>query len=313
MALNKISLAYLTHFTELDLLFINNTSAVAANGAFAGRRTFYGNSLQTGYNYRDAANGTTLGFTSAKNGAKKTSSKSAGGITGKGESYAITKNNVELKEQMEQWTQAFLYKTNDPDYAGVIQNIYDTLFPFIASDPTGTPDYFTALQLTSMQNDKTAFTGKLNKFKAAKSDIDTAKKDFKIAFIPEMKEHITFMEGFLTDLEFAFPDFVSEFRAIVEKVNVIGRRHQGITATMKYAESGEVINSIGTFEILNYPPVATPKKGKTNTMGEIPLIKLKIGTWHGVFKCPGCVDQPVTLVIASKHIVNLNIRMVEER
>ncbi len=244
MALNQISLAHLTQYTELELLFNDNPTAVASNAAFAARRVLYGNSLNQAYDYRDSANATTAGFTTAKKGAKKTSSKSAGGITGKGESYAIFKNNIELREQMQEWSQAFLYKTNDPDYAGVIQNIYDLLTPFITSDPTGTPDYFTALQLTSMLSDKTAFTGKLNKFKAAKLNIDTAKSDFKTIQIPEMKEHITFFEGFLTDLEFAFPDFVSEFKAIVEKLNIIGRRHQGVTAIMKYAANDEVINSL---------------------------------------------------------------------
>ena len=45
-------------------------------------------------------------------------------------------------------------------------------------------------------------------------------------------------------------------------------------------------------------------------MGEIALIKLKIGTWNGVFKCPGCVDQPVIVVITSKRIVRFEIMMV---
>ena len=79
-------------------------------------------------------------------------------------------------------------------------------------------------------------------------------------------------------MEFAFPDFVTKFKGIVEKPEIIGRRHQGLTATMKYAATGEVINGLRTFEITNYPPTVKPKTGTTSTMGDIRLIKLKIGT-----------------------------------
>ena len=275
MALNHIITSKLNQYTLLEKLLKDNPAPVGSNPAFLARRVKFGSSLLDCFNYRDAANASTRGFTIAKKNAKKTSSTSASAISGKGTSYAILKGNTTLQAQMEAWSQSFLFTTKDPDYAGVIQNINDTLFPFIASDPIVSADFFTALQLTSMLNDKDAFVTKLNLYKAALDNINLAKRDFQLLQVPIMKEHITFLEGFLTDLSFTYPDFVSAFKIIVAKLDAVGKRNQGITATMYYLLSGIVIALVGTFEITNYPIVKIPKKGKTNAMGVIPLIKLK--------------------------------------
>jgi hypothetical protein len=309
MGLSDKSTSHLNQYTLLEKLFIDNPTAVGSMPAFLARRVVYGTDLGICYGYRDGANASTSGFTSAKKIAKKASSVSAAAITGKGLSYAILKGNDTLKGKMEQWTESFLNKTNDNDFAGVITNINTALFPFIASDPVVSADFFTALQLTSMLNDKTTYVSKLNLYKAAKEAINLAKNNFKTISIADMKENITFLEGFLTDLSFTFSDFVESFKIIVAKLDVIGKRNQGITASMFYLVSGLPIVLNGTFEVTNYPVVKVPKKGTTNSMGLIPLIKLKIGTWNGVFKAPNCKDQEVTMVVTSKKVVDYIIKM----
>jgi len=162
MALNDKSTAHLIQYAELELLFENNTDAVAFNAEFGARRVLYGDGMVECYRLRDAANASTAGFTKAKNLAKKNCSISASAITGKGVSYAIKIGDTELEGRMNVWSKNFLYKSNDPDFAGVIQNIYTTLSALIVSDPTGTLHFFTALQVDAMQEDKLSFTGKLN-------------------------------------------------------------------------------------------------------------------------------------------------------
>jgi hypothetical protein len=309
MALNDKSTAHLLQYAELELLFVNNPDAVAFNAEFGARRVKYGEGMVECYRLRDAANASTAGFTKAKKLAKKVSSKSASAITSKGISYAIKIEDVELEGQMTKWSNSFLYNSNDPDFAGVIQNIYTTLSAFVVSDPTGTLHFFTALQLDAMQEDKLSFTGKLNLYKNALSAINTAKGNFTVTQIPVMDAHIKFLEGFLTDIAVDFADFVTEFKTIVKKLSVIGKRNQGASAAMTYAATGNPVVLVGQLRITNYPAVKVPKIINTNSMGIIDLLQLKIGVWDGVFSAPDCQDQEVTVTVKTKKIVHFEIAM----
>ena len=310
MALNDKSIARLNQYGELALLFNNNPDPVGMNTAFADRKILWDDTLKTCYSYRDTANTSTKGFTKTKNTDKKTTSKSAFAVTGKGLSYAITTNNTTLQGQMAQLTQNYIYRTNDPDFAGAIQNIYDKLNPFITSDPTGTEDYFTTPILDAVQKDKSFYELSLGQYKNAVGIINTAKGNFVAFSIPEMDKHITFMEGFLTDIAVSYPDFVTQVKAIVQKLSVIGKRNQGMSAVMTYAIDGKVINTVGEFRITNYPAIKHPKIIHTNTNGIIDLLQLKIGTWDGIFSAPGCIDQPVTVKVTSKKVTHFIIKMV---
>ena len=310
MALSNISKSHLDQYARLELLFSNNAGAVSDITAFSDRRNAFGKSMLVCYGYRDTANGTTKGFTKAKNAAKKTSSDSASNITGKAVSYAITVKNVDLKDKVNQWTQNFLYKTNDPDYAGVIQKIDDLLFPYTASDPTGTADYFTPSQLADMKKDSDAYETTLNLYNNALSVINIWKSNFKIIQIPVMKLHIVFFDGFMSDLAVDYAGFVSQYKVIIEKLDVLGKRNQGVEALMVYDVDGKVIALVGELNMVNYPVTKKPKKARTNSNGEIPLMKLKVGTWDAVFKAPGCIDQPVTIKVEAKKVTSLIIRMM---
>ena len=309
MALNDTSTAHLNQYSDLELLFFENSDPVAMKTAFADRRIQFQSTLKICYSYRDTANTSTKGFTKAKNTAKKVNSKSASAITGKGNSYGIAVNNTQLSTMMTGWSDGFLRHLNDPDFAGVIQKICDTLTPYIATDPAGTAPYFTTVILDAVQSDKDVYVDSLGKYKNTVGIINTAKGSFVTTAIPAMDEHITFMEGFLTDIADKYPDFVTQFKAIVQKLSVIGKRNQGMSAVMTYAIDGKVINTVGEFRITNYPAIKHPKIIHTNTNGIIDLLQLKIGTWDGIFSTPGCIDQPVTVKVTSKKVTAFNIKM----
>ncbi len=310
MAFNDKSTARLNQYGELALLLNNNPDPVAMNDAFAGRKILFDGSLKTCYDYRDTANGSTKGFTKAKNTNKKTTSKSASAVTGKGNSYAITINDTDLAGKMTAWSQGALNYTNDPDFAGVIQKIYDELNPFVTSDPTGTAPYFTTPILDAVIKSKNIYVTSLGQFKSAVGIINTAKGNFVALSIPEMDTHIKFMQGFLTDIAVKYPDFVTQFKAIVQKLSIIGKRNQGMSAVMTYAADDKPINTVGEFLITNYPAIKHPKIIHTNTNGIIDLLQLKVGTWDGIFSAKGCIDQPVTVTVKAKKVTHFIISMV---
>ena len=310
MSLNHNSAAHLDQYAELQLLFTNNGVAVGAITSFSDRAAMFAESLKECYTLRDTANGSTEGFTTTKNKAKKTTSKAASAITGKGNSYGILTANTVLQGQMTQWTENYIYRTKDIDFAGAIENVYTTLNPFITSDPAGTPDYFTTPQLDAMQKLKDNYVSTLSQYKNALSTINVAKGNFTTLQIPIMEQHILFLEGFLDDLALTYPDFVTAFKDIIAKLASIGKRNQGASALMMYADGGKVINLVGQLQITNYPKVKVPKVINTNTNGVIELLQLKIGTWDGVFSAPNCIDQKVTIKVEIKKITAFIINMV---
>jgi hypothetical protein len=309
--LNHTSTSYYDQWKNLDQLFANNAGAVGAMPAFAARVGLWTGSMSLANGLATKANASLKGFTKTKNTAKKTASKTASVQAGKGASYAITKKNTTLEDQMTKLTLNFLNKeTNDPDLAGVIEGISTTLSPFIISDPIVSADYFTAVSLGAMGTDKITYTGKLGLYRNAFAVVGGAKIDFVAVQHPIMEEHIKFMEGFLDDLYTGYPDFVNAFRAIVKKLDDIGKRNQGVDANITKEGSGDPFGLGALLQITNYPPVKKAKIKSTNSMGVITLLKLKVGTWTVKITAPGYITQTVTIIVKAKKTVTLNIVMV---
>ncbi len=310
MGFNDYCAAHLNQYAELELLFSRNGDAIGFNESFRAGRNSFNEGLRKCYEYRDTANGSTKGFTKTKNDCKRISSISASSVSGKGRSYAITIRDTELEEKMSRWTKRFLWKSNDGDFAGLVQNIYDELVAFTESDAELSADYFTAEELENMVNDMDDYTKKLNLYKNAMSEINTAKKDFKKKQIPIMEEHIRFLEGFLIDLEVVHPDFVKQFKKIVAKIIKARKRNQGVSAEMVDDETGVAIVLKGELKMVNYTVGKKPKESFTNNMGGIPLLKLKAGSWDGVFSAKGYEDVHIVIKVEPRKVTILKVRMM---
>ncbi len=310
--LNDRSTSYFNQWTELDLLFTNNETAVGSIIVFGERYTHsWLVDLVAAKGYNTKANASTAGITDGKNGAKKKVSTSGSGQSGKGRSYAITVKNDTLKAHMAKLTFSKLFHdTNDPDLAGVVKDIYDTLDAYVLSDPTGTLHYFTALTLSGMMVDSQSYTNELGKFKLANDAINVAKDNFDTISIPAMEETITFFEGFLNDLDLVYPDFVKAMRKILKKLDVLGKLNQGVQATMYAGTPDEVMGLGGLMAVTNYPPVKKAKIDKTNSMGGFPIMNMRVGKWIIKFSCPGYVTQTITVIVKARRKVTLNVVMM---
>ena len=310
--INDRSSSCMKQFTELDVLMIANPDAVGSIIVVGERYTdSWMPHFATGKGYIIAANASTAGITDDKNGAKSTASTSGSTQAGLGKSYAISVGNGGLKIKMNKLTYNKLNKvTNDPDLEGVVQDIFDTLMERVDADPTHTPDYFTALTLAPMMLDKVAYAGQLGLYKIADNAKNLGKRNFEDISIVAMEEDIEFIEGFLNTIDLVYPDFVQAFRLILKKLNTLGKRYQGVQANLFNGSLDEVFGLGGLMAVIGYPVTKKGKIDKTNSMGVVPMMNLKVGKWVIKFSCPGYVTQNITVIVKAKRKVILNVVMV---
>ena len=311
--LNDISASYYTQWSSINTLFNASESSDAINSieAVSDGIPLWDAAFEKATAYNNKANAGTTGITSAKNDAKKTASTSGSGQSGKGVSYSILTNAGELNKKMGKLTMSYLYsKTTDADFAGVIKSIDDSLRPYLTSDPVVAAKYFTLVSLDEMMGDKKAFVSSMGKYAGAIGAINGAKSDIIVIQKPIMDEQIKYFEGFMNDLYTKYPDFVNSFRAITKKLDTIGKRNQGLSVEMVDSVSGLPLGLGGIGAITNYPAVKKAKTEKTNTMGVLPLMNLKVGIWKTKFSFAGYITQYGTVTIAFRKVVSIKVLMV---
>ena len=125
-----------------------------------------------------------------------------------------------------------------------------------------------------------------------------------------MDEQITYFSGFMNDFYIKYPDFVNSFRAITKKLDTISKRNQGLSSGMFDSVSGLRLGLGGIGAITNYPPVKKVKIEKTNTMGLLPLMNLKVGIWKTKFSFPRYITQYGTITIDYRKVVTIKVMMV---
>ena len=311
--LNDISASYYTQWSSINTLFNapENAAAIASIEAVSDGMPIWATAFDGATTFNNKANQSTLGITTAKNDAKNTAATSGSGQSGKGVSYAIFINAADLKQKMAKLTFSYLdKKTTDTDFAGVIKTIDDTLRPYLTSDPVVSVKYFTPKSLDTMLEDTKTFSGCSGKYAAAIGAINGAKSDIMVIQKPIMEAQITYFEGFMNDLYTDYPDFVNSFRAITKKLDTIGKRNQGLSSGMFDSVSGLPLGLGGIGAITNYPPVKKAKIEKTNTMGVLPLMNLKVGIWKTKFSFPGYITQYSTVTIGFRKVVAIKVMMV---
>jgi len=312
MALSDNSAAYLAKWTELDQLLADNPVPVGSIIVFAERYTTHWEvDMATTTNYVDNANGSTAGITNGKNLAKDDIGTLGGDMAGMGFAYAVTKGDLpELELKMSKLTFGKIrHQTNDPDVAGIIKDIKDTLSPFITSDPIISVDYFTTVSIAAMMTGSTTYVGKLGKYKNKLDAIDAAKSSFVTLMIPIMEKNISFFETFLNTIDDFYPDFVTSFRRIVKKLDELGKRNQGVEPTFKNAETLEILGLGGLMTILNYAPTKKAKIAKTNAMSTC-MMSMRVGMWITKYSFPGFYPLTVKHTVKARRTIVMDILLV---
>ena len=237
--------------------------------------------------------------------------RSAASMSGKGVSFAMKIKDNELQLLMETYTFAYLfYEVPEYEIAGKIQAIYLGLEPFISNIES--PPYFDALTLVAMQTLKDTYSGKLSKYTNAFLIIGNGSKDFNTIQIPIMEGHIKYFEGFLDDLFIDFPDFVNAFREIVKRLDLLGKKKQGVEPRMEDAETHEGLPFIGTMLFTNYSFKDPLKKIilTTDSLGNFPYRRLRVGKWTVKLTAVNYFTQMATITVTAKRTVIVTYSMV---
>ena len=165
MALNDTSAAYLNQWTELFSFFAeaDNAAAIASRSKFANRVGLFRNDLIIAQELSAEANSSLEGYTVAKNLSKSEASDFACGLAGEAMAFAIEKNNTALELQMGKLTKSYLYNSvADGDFAGVLQDLHDTLEPYTTVLVPECLEYFTGANLLTLLTARLDFISKMN-------------------------------------------------------------------------------------------------------------------------------------------------------
>ena len=307
--LNQGSTNHYDQWVRIDTLNTKNPGATGLRPVYQNRATQLSNDLVAVAKVTTRANADISGITGAKDAAKLTASQMWGVIAGNAFSFAEDNGLMDLKKQMLNATESKVLKTKDENFAGKCTNL-NTVLTKVLADYTSAADYFTTSDLSDATDAVTTFSGYLGNYANAKADVDGAKKEFKITWMPTMKTHIAVLQGLLGGaIKNKFPAFVISFLKLKKIVNA-GKRDQGTVPVMVDSVTKKPFVNIATFETVNYIKVKKQKLNKSNSTGLLGLMSLRVGDWTILFKVPGYVDQKIIVSVAPGAVTKMVVEMV---
>ena len=307
--LNQGSTNHYDQWVRIDTLNTKNPSPVGMRPVYQNRATQLNSDLITVAAVTARANADISGITGEKDAAKLTASQMWGVITGNAFSFAEENGMKDLKKQMLNATESKIVKTKDENFVGICTNL-NTLLAKVLTDNPGAADYYVASDLSDATDAVTTFSGYLGTYAGAKVDVDGAKKEFKITWMPTMKTHIAVLQGLLGGaIKNKFPAFVISFLKLKKIVNA-GKRDQGTVPVMVDSVTKKPFVNIATFETVNYIKVKKQKLNKSNSTGLLGLMSLRVGDWTILFKVPGYVDQKIIVSVAPGAVTKMVVEMV---
>ena len=176
--------------------------------------------------------------------------------------------------------------------------------------PVDALNYFDGGQLSDAMALVSDFEGKLGFWTVKETDVNNAKIEFELEWMPKVNDSLVYMEGLLPgQITTKFPTFVKGFITLKKLVRA-GVKDQGVLATMEDAVTAELFINTGKMETLNYD--GAQKILMTNNLGLFKLMRLKIGVWKIKFSSPGYVDQIITVTVKFRKVVKVEILLVKE-
>ena len=299
-------------WTKYGLLFTNNPTAVALRPVFkteAVKFVGYLNNEVLAVNTR--ANADLTDITTAKVLAKQMASDALGMITSNCLSFAILKNLTILKGQMRNATSAKLMKEKDENFVGRSESLNEVLTGVLTDYPVDALDYFTAAQVTDAMNLVSDFEGKQGAWALADADVNNAKIEFELEWMPKMASSLMYLESLLPGtITSTYPTFASSFISLKKLVRT-GVKNQGVWPTMVDSLTGALFVKDGKMETVNYTGTMNQKVVMTDSLGLFKLMKLKIGIWKIRFSAPGYVEQVIEVKIDRRKVLVPSIKLVK--
>ena len=311
--MSGLNLNCTNHFNKWDryvILIANNNGAVVLRVPFKDEAVAFVNYMVVDVEgVANRANFDLSGMTDAKDLDKKNSSVALGDITSNALSFARQNNLTTLIAQMKNATASKLYKEKDENYVARCNNL-NTLLTGVLADYPGAVNYFTATQLATAMGIVEDFDGKLGAWAVAEADVNNAKMEFEMVWIPKMEASLKVMEGLLPgSIRTTFPTFASSFITL-RKLIKSGVRDQGVLATMEDSVTGALFINTGMMQTVNYVGTLTQKVGKTDSLGLFKLMRMKVGIWKIKFSAVGYVEQVIVVRVDRRKVVTVSVKMV---
>jgi len=211
--------------------------------------------------------------------------------------------NLSLYEKIK-YTGPMIFGMSDTESYGVCEAEYLALEPLVGS--AGFPTIITLLLLNEEKTKTNAFKALVGAPEEAHHAVNVAKKAIVETDIPKMRIHYLNFHDLAKSMAAEFPDFVSELDAL-EKEAHSGIHHRGFVINAKSSVDGSLLRDL-KIEFTDYSTVKEPVY--TDSMGNSPLITMRIGQWTVKCSLAGYVLQSFKPVFKENEVAYFDMIFV---
>ena len=237
-----------------------------------------------------------------KETAKTKMSEKWGIINGDARPYARGINET-LFNQIK-YSESQIFHMPDAESFGVCENEWILLDGLVGS--VGFPVILTHPLLLTAKGATALFKGLVGAPEAAHHAQNVAKKAITETWIPKLKSHYLNFDDLAMSMAVGFPDFVAGLE-VLHKESHSGIQHRGFVINAKRSTDGSFIRGLKV-EFPDYVNVKAPEY--TDSMGNTPLITMRVGQWTVKCSDPNFVLQSFKPIFKDNEVTYFDMIFV---